>query len=121
MANWEKNKRFGGDSNMTEIIHLSEDNFDTVISEGWTLVDFWAEWCVPCKVIDNVIKELIPIYKDKLKFAKVNVDFAANIARRYNIFSIPTVILFKDGTPIDQMIGAMPKNAFLSFLKRNGL
>ena len=106
---------------MGEVMQLSEENFNTVIRDGWTLVDFWADWCVPCKVIDSIIKELIPVYSNKIKFAKVNVDYSANVARQYNIFSIPTVILFKDGMPIDQMTGAMPKNTFLSFLKRNGL
>jgi len=94
---------------------LSESNFDeTIASDGApVLVDFWAEWCGPCKMIAPILEEIADEQGDRLRIAKLNVDDAADIARRFEVMSIPTLILFKDGEPVTKVIGAKPKQALL--------
>ncbi len=75
------------------------------------LVDFWAEWCGPCKMIAPAVHDLALEYDGKLNVAKVDVDDNPNIAMKYNIRSIPALIFFRDGQPVDQVVGALPKGA----------
>jgi thioredoxin 1 len=96
---------------MAEVTVLSTDNFDATVLESDKpyLVDFWAEWCGPCRALGPVIEELADSYPDKLAVGKLNVDDNRAIASRYNVMSIPTVILFKDGQPAATSVGAVPK------------
>lgn len=80
------------------------------------LVDFWAEWCGPCKMIAPILEEIASEQAGKLKVAKLNVDDAPDIARRFEVMSIPTMILFNDGEPAKRMVGAKPKAALLGDL-----
>ena len=90
--------------------NLSADSFDqTVKSPALVMVDFWATWCGPCKIIAPVIEELAKEYAGKVTFAKVNTDENPDLAGRYNIRGIPTLIFFKDGKILDQVVGAVPK------------
>jgi thioredoxin 1 len=91
-----------------KVIELSDDNFEEeVLKESRpVLVDFWAVWCAPCRIIAPVIDEIAESYGAKIKVGKVNVDDNSKIASQYGIRSIPTVILFKDGQVADQVIGA---------------
>lgn len=73
------------------------------------LVDFWAEWCGPCKMIAPVVDELASEYDGKVKFTKLNVDFNPQTSAKYGVRSIPTLLIFKDGAPFDQVVGAVPK------------
>ena len=98
------------------IIHLNSDNFDETIGKGRFLVDFWAGWCMPCKMVAPVIEELAVENEGKLTVAKVEVDSNTDIAARYNILSIPTVILFKDGLEIERFIGVQPKEVYKAAL-----
>ena len=93
------------------ITNLSDSNFDEEIksSEEPVLVDFWAEWCGPCKMIAPTLEEIGKDYAGKLKIAKLNVDDAPDTARRFEVMSIPTLILFKDGEPSLRIIGAKGK------------
>ena len=75
------------------------------------LVDFWAEWCMPCRLIHPIVDQLAEEYAGKVGFARLNVDSNPQTSLQYGVRSIPTLILFKDGKPADQMIGAMPKSA----------
>lgn len=91
-----------------KVIELSDDNFEEeVLKESRpVLVDFWAVWCAPCRIIAPVIDEIAESYGAKIKVGKVNVDDNSKIASQYGIRSIPTVILFKDGKVAEQVIGA---------------
>jgi len=97
---------------MGKYIELTADNFNEVIKDGVVLVDFWAPWCGPCRMIAPVIEELAEEYEGKAKIAKVNTDEQPAIAAEYGIRSIPTILFFKDGQLVDQMIGAAGKAVF---------
>ncbi|MCL2153349.1 MAG: thioredoxin [Oscillospiraceae bacterium] len=93
-------------------LELSSGNFDKTISSGCVLVDFWAEWCMPCKMVAPIVEELAEKYKDSVTVAKVNVDDENGLASRYGVMSIPTVILFKDGVETKRFVGVKPKQQY---------
>jgi len=93
---------------MSEII-LTNQNFEEEVKEGLVLVDFFATWCGPCKMMEPVISKIAEEYKGKVKVGKVNVDDENELAMKYQISSIPTLILFKDGNPIKSLIGLSSK------------
>jgi len=103
------------------IIEVNQDNFQTEVlgSEVPVLVDFWASWCGPCRAIAPVLDELAEEMGDKVRIAKLNVDDQRELAAKFQVSSIPSFFLFKDGEVKDRMMGAMPKSAFESFLERN--
>lgn len=93
-----------------EVKELNTENFDNFLEENEiAVVDFWASWCMPCLMVAPVIENLAKKYKDKIAFGKLNVDTEKEIAIRFKIMSIPTIIVFKNGKPVDQIVGAMPE------------
>lgn len=97
---------------MTDIKNLSLDNFDNEISSSNTpvLVDFWAEWCGPCKMLGPILEEISVDLKDKLQVVKVNLDENQDLAMKFSIRSIPTLLLFKKGELLDMKVGLLPKS-----------
>lgn len=97
---------------MSEVVKsVTAETFDSVViqSSNLVMVDFWATWCGPCKIIAPVVEELANEYAGRVTFAKVNTDENPDLASRFNIRGIPTLIFFKDGKQIDQVVGAVPK------------
>ncbi|ADY25594.1 thioredoxin [Deinococcus proteolyticus MRP] len=100
-------------------VELTDGNFKDELSSGLTLVDFWAPWCGPCRIIAPVLEELAGDYDGKVKIGKVNVDENPTTAAQFRVMSIPTLILFKDGEPVEQMVGAAPKRSFETLLNKH--
>ncbi|WP_339096793.1 thioredoxin [Deinococcus sp. VB343] len=98
---------------------LTDSNFKDETASGLTLVDFWAPWCGPCRIIAPVIEELAGQYEGRVKVAKVNVDENPATSGQFRVMSIPTMILFKDGQPVEGMVGAQPKRAFEALLDKH--
>jgi len=103
------------------IVHTNDSNFeaDVLNSDKPALVDFWAEWCGPCKMIAPILHEAADEYADKMSVVKLNVDESPNIAQKFGIRSIPTLMLFKDGAVQAQKLGAMSKSQLTEFLDTN--
>ena len=97
---------------MGKYIELTASNFADTTKEGVCLVDFWAPWCGPCRMIAPVIEELANDFEGIAKICKVNTDEEQDIAVKYGIRSIPTILFFKNGEMVDQMVGAASKQAF---------
>ena len=94
-----------------KVKEISDNSFseEVINSDKLTLVDFWAPWCMPCKAIAPVIEELATVYDGKVKFTKLNVDDNPMTASSYGVRGIPTIILYKNGKVVDQVVGAVPK------------
>ncbi len=103
------------------IVYTSDANFDSDVlkSDLPVLVDYWAEWCGPCKMIAPILDEIATDYQGKLRVAKVNVDENAQLTQKYGIRSIPTLMLFKNGNVQAQKIGALSKSQLAAFIETN--
>lgn len=101
------------------VVVLTEANFDTEVLQaaGPVLVDFWAAWCGPCKMVAPIVDELATEYAGKAKVAKLNVDDCGSIAQKYGVMSIPTLIVFKDGKEANRIVGFRPKNELAKLLE----
>lgn len=103
------------------LLHVDLANFESEVekSDIPVLVDFYADWCGPCKMITPVMEKLAEKYEGTVKITKLNVDNAGELAERYGVSGIPTVILFKNGQDVDRFSGALPEAAIESFLEKN--
>lgn len=98
---------------------LSAKEFENFIKKGLVLVDFYADWCMPCVMMAPVVEELNKKFKGKIKFGKVNIEDGQELARKFQVMSIPSFILFKDGKISEKFVGAIPIDEFADKLKRH--
>ncbi len=104
------------DSELIE--HLTAQNFEHKTKSGVVLVDFWAAWCMPCKMMAPILNEVAIATEDEAKIYKLNVDEQQQVAAKYGIRNIPTMILFKDGKEIERIIGVKPKESIISSIQK---
>jgi thioredoxin 1 len=104
---------------MAKPIVVTDDTFEEVVLKAAlpTVVDFWAVWCGPCKMIAPVLDEIAADYHNQLQVTKLDVDHNSELAMKYGVMSIPTLILFKGGQPVERIVGFMPKEKLLSKLR----
>ncbi|WP_457913424.1 thioredoxin TrxA [Candidatus Gillettellia adelgis] len=104
-----------------KVIHLTDENFNSNVikAKELILVDFWAEWCGPCKTISLILDEISKEFPEKLTIAKLNIEQHAEIAAHYGIRSIPTLLLFKDGTVVATKVGTLTKGQLKDFINAN--
>ena len=102
------------------VVSADSNVFNAEVSKGSpVIVDFYADWCGPCRMIKPVFEKLSENYEGKVTFLKLNVDEAGDIASKFGVSSIPTVIFFKDGQPADRFLGAMPEKGIADFIQKN--
>lgn len=97
---------------------VTEQDFQSTVGSGVTLVDFWAEWCGPCRMVAPVLEELQGELGDSAKIVKLNVDENPNIAQKFGISGIPTMLLFKDGQVVDKLVGASSINTYRDLINK---
>ncbi len=101
------------------IVAANDSNFSNETSEGLVLADFWATWCGPCKMIAPVLEEIDGEMSDQVKIVKLDVDENQETAGKYGVMSIPTLLLFKDGEVVDQVVGYQPKEALVELINKH--
>ena len=99
------------------VLHLTAEDFDKTIESGKVLVDFWAGWCMPCKMVAPVLEELASENEGSLTVAKVDIDSNSEIAARYGIMSIPTIVIFNDGAEVKRLVGVQPKETYSAAIR----
>lgn len=106
---------------MSEVLHINDADFETTVvqSDIPVLVDFWAPWCGPCKMIAPILDEIAPEFAGKVKIVKINVDDNQLVAGQFGIRSIPTLLLFKNGQLVATQVGALPKNQLAAFINQH--
>ncbi|NGX43769.1 MAG: Thioredoxin [Chlamydiae bacterium] len=98
------------------LMHLNDESFEAEISQGVTLVDFYADWCGPCRMMEPIIDELATDMEGKAKIAKIDIEASQKVTSDFNVTSIPTIILFKDGQEVQRIVGVKDKDALTEII-----
>lgn len=106
---------------MSNVVHFSDASFKSEVLESAVpvLIDFWAPWCSPCRAIAPLVEEVANQFEGKLKVGKINVDEDTRVAAEYHIAAIPTLLVFKNGKVVDQIVGAVAKNKLIAFVEKH--
>ncbi len=106
---------------MGNVLDINDTSFEqeVITSQIPVVVDFWATWCGPCRKLGPVIEEIAQSYEGKVKFAKVNIEECIDIAKKYAISGLPSLLVFKDGEPVERMAGLMPKSTIISNIEKH--
>ena len=106
---------------MANLLELNENNFDDEVikSDKLTVVDFWAPWCGPCRKLSPVLEELAVEFEGKVKLVKVNTDENLKLAQRFSISALPSILIFKNGEPVERLVSLMPKSALVSNISKH--
>ena len=105
---------------MSDLIqHLTDQNFSSAVAKGATVVDFWAPWCAPCRELAPLMETLAAEFKEKAAFAKLNVDDFTPLSEQYDVLSMPTLVIFKEGLPVDRIVGSLPIEQLRTRIQEN--
>jgi len=106
---------------MANLTELNENNFDDEVinADMLTVVDFWAPWCGPCRKLTPVLEEIAAEFEGKVKLAKVNTDENLKLAQRFSISALPSILIFKNGEPVERLVSLMPKSALISNITKH--
>ncbi|GHP14827.1 thioredoxin [Lentilactobacillus fungorum] len=96
-------------------VQITPENLRTEVNNKLTVIDFWAPWCGPCKILDPILEELEKDYGDRMKFAKMNVDGNQAIAEKYHVLSVPSLVVFKNGQAVEKVTGVYPKEKLAKY------
>ncbi len=109
------------EKNMSNAIDINDSTFETEVvnSKQLTIVDFWAPWCGPCRKLGPVLDEVASEFGDSLKIVKLNTDENLKTAKEFSISGLPTLLLFKDGKPVERLVGLMPKSTIVSNIEKH--
>ncbi|GAX04150.1 thiol-disulfide isomerase/thioredoxin [Secundilactobacillus pentosiphilus] len=99
-------------------VTITKANLASETATGLVLIDFWADWCAPCKMMDPILEQLEATYGDRIKFGKLNVEHNQDLAMNYKVMSIPSLVLFRDGKAVEKVTGLYPKEKLAKYLDR---